>query len=361
MTVDTNQLTVKEKEDLSWLKWYLSALTKQYIIVNSLKDTISQLQAKHDSIDLTPKTEKELAQGLYIPASSNSSDYDFEFDEIFGIGLVGCVALSILVGLFFAMVLGNFIEGLLLAAKWIFGIYLALWIIGFVLNKFIDIAFELSSFLTKFSKKKKREAQERRDNLYHLLEIRKLEEQHRITMLRKQKMSISKDIEECKKSVEAANDMLEDLYKIDVIHKKYRKFDAIYKFYDYFSTERCYELTGPFGAYNLYEHELKEEEKIKYLSYLPTISEQLFHIHSNQLFLADQIATSQRTMDAIYQEALNTNRIEQDIFENSKLATYYSKQIADNTKTMQNLMIYEKRIKGDISGHMTPEEFKNIY
>lgn len=363
MTTMTNQITDKQKEDLSWLKWYLSALTKQYILSHSLTDTIVELQKKHDSIDLTAKTDRELMKD-HIPfsTSSSSSDIDFEFDGGIIIGLLmGLAGLSAIIAIVPGIVLYDYVEAFLMVAKWIYGIFFVLCIGIFVLYKLFDIALDLPDFLSRFSKKKQREQQEARNNFQTILEIRRRQEGIRIAELRKQKEALAKDIEKCKECAMTASNMIERLYNIDVIDSKYHNFSAIYKIYDYISTGRCYELTGPFGAYNLYEHELKEEQKIQYLSYLPTISAQLLHIQQNQLFLSEQIRGAKSLITDIYNESVITNRLQSETLENTKLVAYNTKQIADNTKTIQNLLMYEKRLKGTIPSNMLADEIKNLY
>ena len=51
---------------------------------------------------------------------------------------------------------------------------------------------------------------------------------------------------------------LDVLYQQDRIHKKYRNFIAVSQILEYLECSRCTELTGPHGAYNLFEEEMRQ-------------------------------------------------------------------------------------------------------
>ena len=75
---------------------------------------------------------------------------------------------------------------------------------------------------------------------------------------------------------------LESLYSCGVIYEKYRDPVALASFYDYLASGRCSILTGPDGAYNLYESEIRMNLVI---AKLDTVIERLDQIKQNQYAL----------------------------------------------------------------------------
>ena len=65
------------------------------------------------------------------------------------------------------------------------------------------------------------------------------------------------EIESAEKSALDGMTFLSALYARGVVHPNYANFLAVCTIYDYLDTGRCTELTGPNGAYNLYESELR--------------------------------------------------------------------------------------------------------
>ena len=83
-------------------------------------------------------------------------------------------------------------------------------------------------------------------------------------------------------SLANSNELLEQYYSVDVIFPKYRNLPALTSIYEYLASGRCDELTGPNGAYNLYELELRQNTVI---SQLNTIISNLEQIQQNQQML----------------------------------------------------------------------------
>lgn len=80
--------------------------------------------------------------------------------------------------------------------------------------------------------------------------------------------------------------VLSRLYDLDVIYPKYRNLPALTSIYEYLITGRCDSLTGPHGAYNLYEDEVRKNTVI---SQLNTVIENLESIRNNQYMLYQQV------------------------------------------------------------------------
>lgn len=64
--------------------------------------------------------------------------------------------------------------------------------------------------------------------------------------------------------------LLEELYGLDVLYKKYRNFEACSSFLEYLEAGRCTLLQGPDGAYNLYESEANSKQIIEQLRVVNT-------------------------------------------------------------------------------------------
>ena len=105
------------------------------------------------------------------------------------------------------------------------------------------------------------------------------------------------------KPLKETETILHTLYAKDVIYPKYRTLPALTSIYEYLITGRCEELTGPHGAYNLYEDEVRKDTVI---SQLNTVIENLEQIRQNQYMLYEQVKGIQRATQAI---AIELNQI----------------------------------------------------
>ena len=82
---------------------------------------------------------------------------------------------------------------------------------------------------------------------------------------------------------------IDELQSMNVIYEKYYQFHSLCVLYEYFLSGRVSELGGPYGAYNLYESELKSDRILKKLDVidekLDIIIGQLDDIKESQLVL----------------------------------------------------------------------------
>ena len=92
---------------------------------------------------------------------------------------------------------------------------------------------------------------------------------------------------------------LDELYAQNLIHPKYRNFVAVSQICEYFETGRCDTLTGPNGAYNLFEAELRANVIIIKLD---KILEKLDEIKSMQYMIYDAIMTTNGLLGGISNE-----------------------------------------------------------
>ena len=87
------------------------------------------------------------------------------------------------------------------------------------------------------------------------------------------------EISECKKHLLELYELRAQMHSLNIIYPKYREFVVLTILAEYLESGRCSELTGPYGAYNLYESELRMNLIINNLEH---ISEKLEDIKQNQ-------------------------------------------------------------------------------
>lgn len=124
-------------------------------------------------------------------------------------------------------------------------------------------------------------------------------------------------------------DLLTKLYQKNVIYPKYCTLPALTSIYEYFITGRCQELTGPDGAYNLYENEVRKDTVIAQLN---TVIENLEKIRQNQYMLYQQVKAIQENTNAIAAELHQIKGYTVAIAQLSALNAYYAALNERNTR-----------------------------
>lgn len=97
---------------------------------------------------------------------------------------------------------------------------------------------------------------------------------------------------------------LDNLYSLDIIYPKYRNIIAVSSISEYFDSGRCDSFTGPNGAYNMYEDELKQNLIINNLE---SINDNLESIKNNQYSLYEIMNDNLGYYNAINREITNTD------------------------------------------------------
>ena len=120
-------------------------------------------------------------------------------------------------------------------------------------------------------------------------------------------------------------------YARDVIYPKYQNLPALTSIYEYFITGRCEELTGPHGAYNMYEDEMRKDTVISQLS---TVIANLEQIKQNQYMLYQQVKTIQKTASVIGNELAQIRGYTAALTELSAMNAYYNAVSARNSRIM---------------------------
>ena len=122
-------------------------------------------------------------------------------------------------------------------------------------------------------------------------------------------------------------DILSRYYALDVIYPKYRNLVAMTSMYEYLASGRCTELTGPDGAYNLYEMELRQDLIIDRLD---SIVARLDNIRKNQYTLYRELQRTNELLGGISSDIQGILRSTNDIAESSRDMAASGRRMAAN-------------------------------
>ena len=130
-------------------------------------------------------------------------------------------------------------------------------------------------------------------------------------------------------NIAATKELLEKLYAKGIIYRKYCTLPALTSIYEYFITGRCTELTGPHGAYNMYEDEVRKDTVI---SQLNTVIENLEQIKQNQYMLYQQVQSINENTQRIASELRQIKGYTVQIAQLTALNAYYAALNERNTR-----------------------------
>lgn len=122
---------------------------------------------------------------------------------------------------------------------------------------------------------------------------------------------------------------LDRVYQTDLIYPKYRNLPALTCIYEYFVTGRCDELTGPHGAYNMYEDETRKDTII---SQVNVVIDNLEQIKNSQYMLYQQVSAIRQDTYAVTRELQAIKGYTLVTAQMSALNAYYSAVTASNTR-----------------------------
>lgn len=131
------------------------------------------------------------------------------------------------------------------------------------------------------------------------------------------------------KPLDESRALLQRYYSGSVIYPKYCTLPALTSIYEYFVTGRCTELTGPHGAYNLYEDELRKDTVI---SQLNTVIENLEKIRHNQYMLYQQVKSINENTNTIVSELQQIKGYTIQLTQLTALNAYYAALNERNTR-----------------------------
>lgn len=129
---------------------------------------------------------------------------------------------------------------------------------------------------------------------------------------------------------------LKKLYETDIIFPKYRDMVAMCTMYEYFASGRCSQLTGPDGAYNLYEAELRQNLIINRLD---TIVNSLEAIKQNQYTLYQEMRETNKTLNNISSDIRGILNNTEDIANTSRITAHCSYVTAKNTDAIKYISL----------------------
>ena len=130
--------------------------------------------------------------------------------------------------------------------------------------------------------------------------------------------------------------ILRQFYAVGWIFPKYRDLVAVATIYEYFSSGRCTGLTGPNGAYNLYEAELRQNLII---GRLDTIIHKLDQIRQTQYVLYTELRETNRIIRDIRADVSKSLSISEDIAKSVHLTAQYAKITAQNTEALKYISL----------------------
>ena len=124
---------------------------------------------------------------------------------------------------------------------------------------------------------------------------------------------------------------LENVYAHNVIFPKYRNMTAMFTMLEYFQTGRVSELTGPNGAYNLYEAEVRQNIIINKLD---TIISKLDQIKENQFLLYSEMRNISGHLSSINQNTMDLLDTNKHIEANTAITAHCAQITAQNTAAL---------------------------
>lgn len=137
----------------------------------------------------------------------------------------------------------------------------------------------------------------------------------------------------------------------NIIFGKYRDIVAYATFYEYFETGRCDSLTGPTGAYNMYEAEIRQNMIIAQLSEVITSLEEIkqnqymiYSVVNDMNHELSRLNTSMKSvvnsLNSIQHDVSNISKNSEVIAYNTEVTAYYSKRNAELTNALGFLIAF---------------------
>lgn len=182
-----------------------------------------------------------------------------------------------------------------------------------------------------------------------------------IVELERELQPLSGKITELEKVLNSTLELLRSYYSLGFLYPKYQNADAVIHILEYLQSERCKELTGPFGAYNLYEsesrldtiiHEVKSLSQ-KIVSLGSVIQGMSFRLNDLSYNMQNNLRSIQDTINlqnsAINNLGSSMSAVNGNLADMNKLSQVYNDQ-AVRLMEYQNFAIKQKRLE---EGHWT--------
>ncbi len=154
----------------------------------------------------------------------------------------------------------------------------------------------------------------------------------RVKKLEKQERELMRELRETEK-------VLDKLYGLNVIYRKYRDLVAVTTIQEYFESGRCSSLYGFTGAYNIYENEVRQNTII---SRLEDILVSLDQIKQGQYALFLAIQEGNRMMNQMLENSYATLNATKESAAQNRIAAENSKITAENTEILMYCEAFRK-------------------
>lgn len=138
-------------------------------------------------------------------------------------------------------------------------------------------------------------------------------------------LHLEKLIHECEQRQQETLTVLNKYYNFGYVYPQYRGIVPVCTMYEYLESGRCDSLTGPNGAYNLYEQELLMKTII---GKLDDVIARLDDISDNQRLIAQEIRRSHSELSTMLTSLDNAA---QNIEKSTAITEYYGRVTAANT------------------------------
>ena len=144
--------------------------------------------------------------------------------------------------------------------------------------------------------------------------------------------------------------ILNQYYDADVVHPKYRNIPALTAICEYLDTGRCSALTGPGGAYNIYESEKRQDQ---ILNKLDNVISKLEKIEKNQVLMIRELQHIKHNSDSMVHDMKDLLKCNKEIKTftaitaycsavtavNTAATAYYTSNIAKNTEELKYIAL----------------------
>lgn len=273
----------------------------------TLQKTIEKMQYRINSLG---------HRKSFTPPENKSSEAWGSFWIIFFVSMIPLLLIAI------SMAPGNFVENLIATVT---GLFLfsneLLRNFGIAIGAALVIAF-IGVMLIAFSKKgtykselKKYDSAVNNDNMRVSKEIAQKRE------LQIQQGALNDEIHKI-------DTLLERLYDLNILHANYRNMVAVIRLLEYFDSGICVSLTGPTGAYSVFENEMLHE---RIITKLDIVISRLEDIRNAQYMLYEAVKESNYYAERMYRTANELLSSNKRIADNVEIAAYNSKIAATSS------------------------------
>ena len=164
------------------------------------------------------------------------------------------------------------------------------------------------------------------------------QDQYRVSEELKRKQRLQEISFLLKEKIYKTRSILEQYYDKNIIFPKYRNLVSICSFYEYFSSGRCTDFTGPQGAYNIFEQERRLDNIV---TKLDQVLIKLDEISENQYILHETILEGNRISQQLLTQSNKQIQLAEYAVNNSAISAYCAQENLNETKQMKWLVHHD--------------------